>query len=162
MKRILYFIFPVLLLASCGDDNGDIPKDIIGKEKMQKILWDIMLADQFSTQYLSKDTVRARVRTKTMELYEEVFRIHHTTKAEFQKSFKFYESRPDITKLMFDSLSARASRERMTMFKSRPPGQGGPVGKLDSLRNKPTLVQPFKRPTDVPVKPNHQPFKNPE
>ena len=162
MKRILYFILCVVLLVSCGDDKDDIPKDIIGKEKMQKILWDIMLADQFSTQYVSKDTVKSRVRTKTMELYEEVFRIHHTTKAEFQKSFKFYESHPDITKPMFDSLSARASRERLTMFKSRPPGQGAPMGKLDSLRSRPTIVQPFKRPTNVPVKPTHQPFKNPE
>jgi hypothetical protein len=163
VKRFLYFILCVTFFASCSDDRDEIPKDVIAKDKMQKIFWDITLADQFSIQYLSKDTAKAKVRMETMKLYEEVFRIHHITKAEFQKSFQFYQSHPEISKSMFDSLSARANRERLTMFRSNPPKAGlQPFKKPDSVGGKPTIPQPFRRPDMTPPKGNTpQPFKKP-
>ena len=55
-----------------------------------------------------------------MKLYKEVFTIHHTTKDEFNKSYQFYLSRPDLSKSLFDSLSAYANRQRNEMYKPKP------------------------------------------
>jgi hypothetical protein len=114
--RILIFTACIFLLAACKDDDS-IPKGIIAKDNMGKILWDMIEADQYSIQYLTKDSARKTLKAETMKLYEEIFRIHHISKEEFQKSFQFYTSHPDITKTMFDSLSARANRQRIDLYK---------------------------------------------
>ena len=70
-------------------------------------------ADQFSKQFILKDSAKKNVNVETMKLYEQVFQVHHITKDEFQKSYQFYISRPDILKVLLDSLSVQGSR-RMT------------------------------------------------
>ena len=117
--RLFIFTACVILLAGCASDSDNIPKDIIAKDKMGKIFWDMIQADQFSTQYLTKDTAKSKTKLETMKLYEEIFRIHHITRDEFKKSFQFYVAHPDITKSMFDSLSALANRQRVEMFRTQ-------------------------------------------
>jgi hypothetical protein len=118
--RLFILTVCVIFFVGCKSDSDNIPKDIIAKDKMGKIFWDLIQADQFSIQYLVKDTARAKTRAETMRLYEEVFRIHHITKDEFKKSFQFYLAHPEITKSMFDSLSTSANRQRIEMFKNQP------------------------------------------
>jgi len=118
MRQFVLFL-SLLFVLSCSDQNS-VPKDIIAKDKMGKILWDLVQADQYSTQYLVKDSAKINVKQETMKLYEEVFRIHHITKDEFQKSFAFYLAHPDITKVMFDSISANANRQRMQVYRNTP------------------------------------------
>jgi hypothetical protein len=101
---------------SCTNKDS-IPRGIIPKDKMEKILWDMIQADQFTAQYLLKDSARINTKMETMKLYAEVFQIHHVSKEEFQKSFSYYLSRPDITKNMFDSLSAHSNRHREELYK---------------------------------------------
>jgi len=111
-------IFTACLLCFAGCQNNDVPNSILNKDSMGKILWDIIRADQFSLQYLTKDSARVNVKAETMKLYEEVFRIHRVSRDEFQKSFQYYLAHPDITKIMFDSLSAQANRQRAEVFKT--------------------------------------------
>jgi|SRR5882724_6479075 len=126
--RLLIFIVWILFISGCKDD-ADIPKDIIARDKMGKILWDMIRADQFSIQYMVKDSARNNVKTETMKLYEEIFHIHHISREEFQKSFQFYIAHPNITKVMFDSLSAQTSRQRIELFK-KPSKINNPATKL--------------------------------
>ena|ERR1700681_2791614 len=109
--------FSVLFFVMSCTNKDSIPRGIIPKDKMEKILWDMILADQFSTPYLLKDSARINTKMETMKLYAEVFQIHHVSKEEFQKSFSYYLSRPDITKTMFDSLSAHSNRHREELYK---------------------------------------------
>ncbi len=73
-------------------------------------MWDMIQADQFSKQFLLKDSAKSNVKIETMKLYDEVFQIHHVSKDEFQKSYQFYISRPDIFKVIMDSISAQGNR----------------------------------------------------
>jgi len=114
MRMIFFFAF-LAIFSACRNDD-DIPRGIIPKENMSKILWDVIQADQFSTQYLLKDSAKWHVKSETMKLYDEVFKIHHISKAEFEKSLQFYLGHPDITKTMFDSLSAQANRQRSQVY----------------------------------------------
>ena len=163
------FFLCVVLAAGCSDKNK-IPSGVIGKEEMEKIMWDMMLADQYSANYLVKDSAKINVKLETLKLYEEVFRLHHVSRDDFNKSFAFYQGRPDITRVMFDSLLSRGSRARMENY-NRPPGQGAttpPAAKpsaaagrpspaaaagtrrLDSIRNRALLNG---RPGTVPGRP---------
>ncbi len=76
-------------------------------------------ADQFTKAYLAKDSAKMNVKLERIKLYQEVFNIHHVSKDEFQKSYEFYMSRPDLAKTMFDSLTAYANRQRQEVFRPR-------------------------------------------
>lgn len=115
MRTVLIIIF---LLSSVACTNpSKIPEGIYPKEKMENILWDMMLADRYSAQFLLKDSSSIDVKLETMKLYEQVFQVNKTTHAEFVKSFKYYLNRPDISKIIFDSLSVRGNRNRDSLFK---------------------------------------------
>ena len=152
--RIVAGLLCMLLVAACSQKDK-IPSDVIGKEEMEKILWDMMLADQYSANYLVKDSARINVKIETLKLYEEVFRLHKVSRDAFRKSFQFYQGRPDITRTMFDSLLAKGNRARIENY-TRPPATS-PVspaaGKAgDTLRAR-TIGPPVLRPrTMQPVK----------
>jgi hypothetical protein len=140
--RTAVFLSLFLFFTACTNPER-VPADVISKDSMQNILWDIFQADQFSTQYLVRDSAKLNVKTETMKLYEEVFRIHHISRAEFEKSYRFYLEHPNIASVMFDSLSAMAIRLRTQAY-SRPPVKY-PTGK-DSLKlHRPELLPPPKK-----------------
>lgn len=114
MRRILICLVGVLLFSCSGKDKT---QGVIPKEKMEKILWDIIQADQFSAQYLKKDSTKLNVKEETMKLYDEVFAVNHITREQFKTSYSFYMEHPDITRSMFDSLSARANLLRNEIYK---------------------------------------------
>ena len=100
MRKGLILVCVFFCLGSCTD-SSKIPSSIIPKDKMEKVLWDMMLADRYSAQYLLRDSASRNVKVETMKLYEQVFQIHKISQAEFVKSFKYYLNRPDITKVIF-------------------------------------------------------------
>jgi hypothetical protein len=113
---LLLFCF----IISCANKNS-IPSDIIPKNEMQKVLWDMIQADQFSKQFILKDSAKKNVSAETVKLYDQVFQIHHITKDDFRKSYQFYISRPDILKVVFDSLSAQGNRRMNEVYKPSVP-----------------------------------------
>ncbi|MFI5153922.1 MAG: DUF4296 domain-containing protein [Chitinophagales bacterium] len=113
--RLILFCLVGISLLSCSGKNKE--EAVIPKEKMAKILWDIIQADQFSAQFLKKDSTKLNVKEQTMKLYDEVFALNHVTREQFKTSYNFYMEHPDITRSMFDSLSARANLLRNEIYK---------------------------------------------
>lgn len=119
MNRLLLVCLSALVwcLAGCTDKDK-IPAGVLPKEKMQKVLWDVIQAERYRETFIrdsSKD-----LKAETFKLYAQVFAIHKVTKDEFAKSYKFYMSRPDIAREMFDSLATQANRAREEMYKPKP------------------------------------------
>ena len=97
----------LLLLSACGN-KGDLPNGIRSKEKMETVLWDVIRADEMvSLQYASDSTINKFA--KSTELYQQIFRLHGTNQQEFKKSFKYYQTRPELLKPVFDSLQKKGS-----------------------------------------------------
>ena len=113
--RIAYLLVVLVLGFGCTRKDK-LPRDVIPQQKMEKVLWDMVLADRFAAQFLIKDSLKTNVQTKTFELYEQVFQIHEISREHFISSFKFYMSRPDISKVMFDSISVRANRLKPEVY----------------------------------------------
>ena len=122
MTRVIYLLFFASIISCTHKDS--IPSGIISKDEMKKVLWDMIEADQFSKQFILKDSAKKNVNVETMKLYEQVFQVHHITKDEFQKSYQFYISRPDILKVLLDSLSVQGSRRMPEVYQpSVAPGK---------------------------------------
>jgi hypothetical protein len=150
MKRLFGLIF-IFFVFSCVDRTG-IPDDIIPMESMQKIMADIILANNYSSDFLQKDTTKKDKVQANQDLMAIVFKIHHTTAADFKKSLVFYESRPDLSKKIFDSLEAYNSRHRKDDYK---PGATHPVKKPPLGRDgKPVLPNGKPVITPHPLMPN--------
>jgi|SRR5450631_2700460 Domain of unknown function (DUF4296) len=109
----------LLFFSSCSNRTG-IPGDIIPPDSMRKIMKDIIEADQYSTQFIARDSMKRDKVKASQDLMEVIFKIHHTTRAEFKTSLNFYESRPDLNKKIFDSLMADANRRKPELYLPKP------------------------------------------
>lgn len=159
---------------SCSDKNK-VPSDVLSQEDMGKVMWDMIQADRFSLQYLTRDT-SLNIKTENFKLYEQVFQVHKITREEFIHSYKFYLSRPDLNKVIFDTLAVRGERRRSEIYKidstekkladSLTKKIGDTTAKkiLDSTRK---LVDSIKKSGDTTLKkplfakPNRMRFKKP-
>ncbi|HEX7847959.1 MAG TPA: DUF4296 domain-containing protein [Chitinophagaceae bacterium] len=115
-----YLLLCLLILgASCSGKNR-LPKNILSKEKMEAVMWDVMLADQYVSDFVFyKDTSLSRLTMHT-NMYEEVFRLHKTSKDEFSRSFNYYRSHPALMKEVLDSLSVKKLPVTDTLIKIKP------------------------------------------
>jgi hypothetical protein len=105
--RIFAVVSISLLLAiSCGSKKK-VPRGILDTEKMEAVMWDIMQVDQFLSDFVfNKDTSLNRLNEHTKR-YEQVFAMHGTDRAEFTRSFKYYNENPKLFKVVMDSLNTK-------------------------------------------------------
>ncbi len=103
MAKLFMFIFASFLI-SCGSDN-DRPDDVLPPKKMQVVLWDMIKADELVSYQIERDTTLDR-KGKSIELYNEVLRIHKVSEPEFKRSMTFYQKNPKELKVVLDSLRA--------------------------------------------------------
>jgi hypothetical protein len=109
----------ILLFAASCTDNTKVPKEFIQKDKMQKILWDMMQADRFVTDFLPKPGDSTYNEKEILKVYQKVFNLHGITRDDFLKSYTFYLNHPDITKVLYDSISVQAERRRKEVYESK-------------------------------------------
>jgi Domain of unknown function (DUF4296) len=106
----------LLFLFGCsGKDN--LPSGVIPRDKMEKVIWDMIQADQYHREYVIRDSLKKDVRKARYELYEEVFKMHNITKSTFDKSFEYYSTHPKVMREMFDSLSVKGNRRLQDFYK---------------------------------------------
>jgi hypothetical protein len=91
----------IVFLSAC---KPEIPQDVLPPDKMQKVMWDITMADEMSLHYMLTDSSFARV-AKQARYYQSIFRIHNTTEEVFKRSAKFYMEHPALFKPILDSMN---------------------------------------------------------
>jgi Domain of unknown function (DUF4296) len=144
MMRLAPFVLFVFII-SCSNRTG-IPKDILPPDSMELVMKDILMASQYSAQYVSKDSLRPDKRKANQQLMEDIFKIHHITRETFKQSLQFYESRPDLNKKIFDSLSAYVSLHQKDLYapSSKPIVVPGTPGKIN-MKPHPPVPVPHKQ-----------------
>lgn len=132
MTRMTAAWLIVMLLAACTN-RTKIPTDIIQQKKMEKVLWDMTQADRYVSSFImTVQTDSPDVKKEKAALfYEKIFDLNNISREEFLKSYKFYLGRPDLLKPMYDSIAARAERQRNEMYRQSP--KTSMMGKRDSL-----------------------------
>ena len=111
--RILTGVLILCLVLSCKSNNR-IPKDILQPEEMGNILFSVTMAEEFVGGYIAKDTLRNKDQELEKE-YQKVFLLYNISKEDFEKSYSFYKTRPDLLKTILDTLDARAQRRRIEL-----------------------------------------------
>jgi hypothetical protein len=132
------FFLALFCLAGCSDKDK-VPSGIIPPDKMQKILWDMIQADQYSDMYLAKDSAGGKAKQETLTLYAQVFQLHKVSREDFQKSFQYYIDRPDLSRSLLDSVVKLGNHDR-----SASPVT--PAAPLPKGASPPTPFRPFAKP----------------
>ena len=102
--RVIIFI---LLASVFSCRSGEtIPDNVLPPEKMEKILWDMVRADQLVTDYILPKDTSLKPEIESIRMYQQVFRIHQVSREEFQRSLDFYKTHPDFLKPVVDSIIA--------------------------------------------------------
>ncbi len=95
----------LLFLLACGKKTN-VPKDVLPPPQMTDVLWDMMLADELVANNLPVDTGTVRFDTSII-IYSQIAEAHNTTQAQFKKSLDYYKTRPDLMKVILDTLNNR-------------------------------------------------------
>lgn len=107
MNRILVIVL-LFFLAGCINNN-DISSKIIPLPRMKSVMWDFLLADGIVSYNINIDSSIA-ASNKRFVLYKSVLNKHKISKDQFERSLKYYQSRPDLVKTLLDSLLAQSVR----------------------------------------------------
>jgi hypothetical protein len=107
MKRFKLFILGLLLITACKDN--ELPKNLIAEPKMIQIIADLHVIDGYMATLVYTDSTRINGKN----FYATVYKSHNTTKAEYEKSLKYYSMDP----VRLDSMYSRvedllANKER--------------------------------------------------
>lgn len=100
-------------VVSCK--SNDIPKRVIQPDLMGKVLFSLNMAEEFVNSYVAKDSSRNKAQELQKE-YQKVFLLFQVTKDDFEKSYEFYKTHPEIFKVLLDTLDARGQRRRMDLY----------------------------------------------
>lgn len=83
MRRFFLQILFCLVVLSC-QQTVKKPKNLLSKEEMISILTDIYLYKQNMNSSVPLD------KDKIFEIYVSIFKIHNTSKEQFQESYQYY------------------------------------------------------------------------
>jgi hypothetical protein len=106
MKK--FFIIALLssLIYACSDKDK-LPKGVLTKQQMREVMWDMIRAGEFLNGFVfNKDSSLNKI-AESEKWYAKVYRLHKISKAEFEKSYAYYNVRPALMKEMLDSLAKR-------------------------------------------------------
>ncbi|WP_205514234.1 DUF4296 domain-containing protein [Longitalea arenae] len=119
MRRLLMVCMMATLWCLISCTNKDkVPAGVLPRDKMQQVLWDMIQAERYRETFIRDSALD--LKSETFKLYAQVFEVHNVSKDEFLRSYKFYMSRPDIARDMFDSLATQANRRREELYKPKP------------------------------------------
>jgi len=137
--KYLIFIIGFFFIVGCNDKTGT-PSGVLGKEKMQSVMWDIVRAEVFTEQFMKKDSSK-NIAMENLKLQNAIFSIHKVTRSQYFRSYDYYISHTDLIRLVLDSMSAKAERDRFELYK--PIEIRLPVEKFSMLK-KAEVVGQFK------------------
>ncbi len=137
--KYLIFIVGFFFIIGCNDKTGT-PSGILGKQKMQSVMWDIIRAEVFTEQFMKKDSLK-NISMENLKLQNAIFSIHKVTRSQYYESYDYYVSHTDLIRLVLDSMSAKADRDRFELYK--PFEIKLPIEKFSMLK-RPDIVGQFK------------------
>jgi hypothetical protein len=113
--RVLIVLLIPILLSACGKKK--LPAGILDHDKMESVLWDMLQADEFLKAYMLTKDLTLNDTTEEIKMYERVFRINKVSREEFSNSFKYYQTHPDLFKILLDSLQSKKSQVPIDLHK---------------------------------------------
>lgn len=130
---VITFFISLPFFISCNSKDAHKGK-ILSSEKMQAVMWDFFQADAFTEFYIKKDSSKD-ISLENAALQKKIFAIHQVSKEDFYTSFEYYSNRSSDMRILLDSISAKAERQRNKMMQKK---------------YSPKPLQPFNKATQDP------------
>ncbi len=123
LKNLLYCTL-VVIMFSCSEKNK-VPDNVLTPQKFEAVFKDIVIADALNTERSFKDTA-VKIPADNASYFLKVYEMHGVTKNQFMVSYNYYLSRPDLLKVITDSVSAQLTRksEKLSADTSKPKPNG--------------------------------------
>ena len=110
MRGISILLIVLALLCSCNKKDK-LPEGILKSEKMQVVLWDIIKAEAYTTEFIKKDTAK-NADAENLKLQQQIFAIHKISKTDFYNSYDYYKTNAPAFKKIMDSMTTQAERNK--------------------------------------------------
>ena len=108
----------MVFLFSCKEKKN-IPAGILEPEKMQKVFWDVLRADAFAFNFVTKDSSK-NAAAENIKLQQQIFAVHKVSKIEFYNSYDYYLNNTSLLQPLLDSMIAKAERNKYSDTKGKP------------------------------------------
>lgn len=106
MKNFFIACLVSSLIYACADKDK-LPKGVLPKQQMREVMWDMIRAGEFLNGFVfNKDSSLNKI-AESEKWYEKIYQLHKISKAEFEKSYAYYNGRPALMKEILDSLAKR-------------------------------------------------------
>ena len=96
MKKYLIILI-LIVTAGCGGNSTD--KKVLPVQDMK----------------LTTNDTAQQFKNENFRLYDQVFRAYKINRKQFYSSYKYYESHPDLFKVLIDSVDEVAKRQRTAL-----------------------------------------------
>lgn len=116
--RKFFIIILIISFSSCKDKDG-LPTGILKKEKMQAVLWDVVQAESYTTQFLKKDSTK-NYSLENAKLQQQIFAIHNINKDNFYDSYDYYKNHIELMRALLDSITTIGEREKYKILYNQP------------------------------------------
>lgn len=93
------------LILSCKSSN-----DVLPKQKMENVLWDVARGSEFLNSYVYFKHPEQNKAALNDALLERTLKIHKVTKQQFLNTLEHYRKRPDEFKIVVDSIVSKQKR----------------------------------------------------
>ncbi len=100
----------LLFLFSCKEKKNT-PAGILEPAKMQKVFWDVLRADAFAYNFVTKDSSK-NAEAENIKLQQQIFAVHKISKTDFYKSYDYYLNNAILLQPLLDSMIAKAERNK--------------------------------------------------
>lgn len=116
MIKPVMLLLTTVIFFSCNSNNKKNDSSILKKEKMEAVLWDVLRADAFVFQFVTKDSLK-RPEAEMAALQQKIFAVHKTNRKQFYNSMEYYRTQPDVFLPMLDSMINRYTRDKYATTK---------------------------------------------
>jgi hypothetical protein len=111
----------LFFLLACGRQD-DVPADVLPRERMGSVLFEISMAEAFLENYVFRDSTVKRDSALRREL-ETVLQANRISEESFRKSYAWYKQHPAVFRVVVDTMYARSQRSQEKLYGRRPKGR---------------------------------------
>ncbi len=108
MKKLILFAF-IGWSYSCS--NVDQKMKRLDMKTMQKVVWQLMQADEYYTRVSIVDSTW-KIRKKNIEFYQQIFDLNKVNRVDFYNTIDYLQRHPVEFKELMDSVNELSKREK--------------------------------------------------
>lgn len=114
MIKFLFFIpVSLIFLSAC---NKKMP--LLELPKMQSVMWDVIQLEAYAQLITAPDTIKMTAKKNAL-LQQKIFSLHGISKEQYYKSYEYYSVHPEMMRIILDSITVKADRNRGKMMEKR-------------------------------------------